>query len=86
LEVPQGICDIAPPVVYHSKWPSCVVYTPNEIVRFMIDSADWLCQKHFGKSLIDKQVEILDPWHGGKSSHTPAPWTDWHRGTQASDP
>jgi predicted helicase len=38
-----------------------VVYTPNEIVRFMIESADWLCQKHFGKSLIDKQVEILDP-------------------------
>lgn len=38
-----------------------VVYTPNEIVRFMIGSADWLCQKHFGKSLIDKQVEILDP-------------------------
>jgi len=38
-----------------------VVYTPNEIVRFMIDSADWLCHKHFNKSLIDKQVEILDP-------------------------
>jgi hypothetical protein len=38
-----------------------VVYTPNEIVRFMIESADWLCQKHFGKSLIDKNVEILDP-------------------------
>ena len=38
-----------------------VVYTPNEIVRFMIDSADWLCQKHFSKSLIDKDVEILDP-------------------------
>jgi predicted helicase len=38
-----------------------VVYTTNEIVRFMIESADWLCQKHFKKSLIDKQVEILDP-------------------------
>jgi predicted helicase len=38
-----------------------VVYTPNEIVRFMIESADWLCQKHFKKSLIDKNVEILDP-------------------------
>lgn len=38
-----------------------VVYTPNEIVRFMIESADWLCQKHFAKQLIDKQVEILDP-------------------------
>ena len=27
-----------------------VVYTPGEIVRFMIESADWLCQKHFGKT------------------------------------
>jgi predicted helicase len=41
-----------------------VVYTPNEIVRFMIDSAHWLCQKNFNKSLIDKQVEILDPAAG----------------------
>jgi predicted helicase len=41
-----------------------VVYTPNEIVRFMIESADWLCQRHFGKALIDKQVEILDPAAG----------------------
>lgn len=38
-----------------------VVYTPNEIVRFMVESADWLCQKHFGKALIDRNVEILDP-------------------------
>lgn len=41
-----------------------VVYTPNEIVRFMIESADWLCQHHFGKQLIDKNVEILDPAAG----------------------
>jgi predicted helicase len=41
-----------------------VVYTPDEIVRFMIESADWLCQKHFGKALIDKNVEILDPAAG----------------------
>jgi predicted helicase len=41
-----------------------VVYTPNEIVRFMIESADWLCQKHFKKRLIDKGVEILDPAAG----------------------
>jgi predicted helicase len=41
-----------------------VVYTPNEIVRFMVESADWLCQKHFGKNLIDKGVEILDPATG----------------------
>lgn len=41
-----------------------VVYTPNEIVRFMIEGADWLCQKHFGKALIDPGVEILDPATG----------------------
>ena len=41
-----------------------VVYTPNEIVRFMIESADWLCEKHFKRSLIDKDVEILDPAAG----------------------
>lgn len=41
-----------------------VVYTPNEIVRFMIEGADWLCHKHFGKNLIDKGVEILDPATG----------------------
>lgn len=41
-----------------------VVYTPGEIVRFMIRSADWLCEKHFGKNLIDKGVEILDPATG----------------------
>ncbi len=41
-----------------------VVYTPNEIVRFMIESADWLCEKHFGRNLIDRDVEILDPAAG----------------------
>jgi len=38
-----------------------VVYTPNEIVRFMIETADWLCEKHFGRNLIDRDVQILDP-------------------------
>jgi predicted helicase len=41
-----------------------VVYTPNEIVRFMIDGADWLCEKHFGRNLVDENVEILDPATG----------------------
>jgi len=41
-----------------------VVYTPNEIVKFMVESTDWLCQKHFGRALIDKGVEILDPATG----------------------
>ncbi|MCI4680729.1 DUF559 domain-containing protein [Rhodoblastus acidophilus] len=41
-----------------------VVYTPNEIVKFMIEGADWLCSKHFKKTLIDRDVEILDPATG----------------------
>lgn len=41
-----------------------VVYTPNEIVRFMVESADHLCVTHFGKRLIDHGVEILDPATG----------------------
>lgn len=41
-----------------------VVYTPNEIVRFMVESADWLCEKHFKKNLIDRDVDILDPATG----------------------
>lgn len=41
-----------------------VVYTPNEIVKFMIEGADWLTQKHFGRQLIDEHVEILDPATG----------------------
>ncbi|MBU4487182.1 MAG: N-6 DNA methylase [Candidatus Delongbacteria bacterium] len=41
-----------------------VVYTPNEIVKFMIESTDHLLHKHFGKTLADKNVEILDPATG----------------------
>ena len=41
-----------------------VVYTPGEIVRFMIEGADWLCEKHFGRNLVDRDVEILDPATG----------------------
>ena len=41
-----------------------VVYTPNEIVRFMVESTDWLCERHFKKSLIDRDVNILDPATG----------------------
>ena len=41
-----------------------VVYTPNEIVDFIIRGADHLLQKHFGRSLGDKNVQILDPATG----------------------
>lgn len=38
-----------------------VVYTPNEIVKFMIESTDSILHKHFNKFLEDKNVHILDP-------------------------
>ncbi|MDH6064827.1 type ISP restriction/modification enzyme [Umezakia ovalisporum] len=41
-----------------------IVYTPNEVVRFMIESVDFLVHQHFGKLLADKNVEILDPATG----------------------
>ena len=41
-----------------------VVYTPNEIVEFMIKSADQLVRKNFGRHLYDKNVQILDPAAG----------------------
>lgn len=41
-----------------------VVYTPNEIVQFMIKGTDYLLNKHFNKFLQDKNVEILDPATG----------------------
>ena len=41
-----------------------VVYTPNEVVDFIIRGTDWLLQKHFGKTLGDRNVNILDPATG----------------------
>jgi predicted helicase len=41
-----------------------IVYTPNEIVRFLIESSDYLVHKSFGKLLSDSGVEILDPATG----------------------
>jgi len=41
-----------------------IVYTPSEIVRFMIESTDALLEKHFNCALADKGVEILDPATG----------------------
>jgi len=41
-----------------------VVYTPNEIVRFMVESTDYLLNQHFGKFLEDRGVDILDPATG----------------------
>jgi len=41
-----------------------IVYTPNEIVDFMISGTDFLLEKYFGKTLGSKGVEILDPCIG----------------------
>ncbi len=41
-----------------------VVYTPSEIVQFMIKGTDYLLHKHFNKFLQDKGVDILDPATG----------------------
>ena len=41
-----------------------VVYTPNEVVDFIIRGTDHLLQKHFGRSLADENVQILDPATG----------------------
>ena len=41
-----------------------VVYTPNEIVNFMIRAADSLLRRHFDRTLADPGVEILDPATG----------------------
>ena len=41
-----------------------VVYTPNEVVDFIIRGADYLLRKHFDKTLADDNVQILDPATG----------------------
>ena len=41
-----------------------MVYTPNEVVDFIIRGADYLLQKHFGRGLADEKVQILDPATG----------------------
>lgn len=41
-----------------------VVYTPNEIVGFMIRSTDYLLERHFSRNLHDENVHILDPATG----------------------
>ncbi len=41
-----------------------IVYTPNEIVKFMVDGTNHLLNKHFNKTLGDKGVSIIDPCTG----------------------
>ena len=41
-----------------------IVYTPNEIVDFILHSADELSRDHFGVGLTDEGVHVLDPFTG----------------------
>lgn len=41
-----------------------IVYTPPQIVNFMVKSAEEILKKDFGKSLCDNDVHILDPFVG----------------------
>lgn len=41
-----------------------IVYTPVEIVDFILRAADEVSQKHFGRGLSDEGVSILDPFAG----------------------
>ncbi|WP_420920817.1 type ISP restriction/modification enzyme [Corynebacterium propinquum] len=41
-----------------------IVYTPVEIVDFILRAADEVSRKHFGKGLSDEGVSILDPFAG----------------------
>ncbi len=41
-----------------------IVYTPNEIVDFVIQSAEEVLKKEFGRSISEDGVEVLDPFTG----------------------
>jgi len=41
-----------------------IVYTPIEVVDFIIHSTEFALKKHFNKSLSDENVHILDPFTG----------------------
>jgi predicted helicase len=41
-----------------------IVYTPNEIVDFILRSADRLSRDHFGAGLTERGVHVLDPFTG----------------------
>lgn len=41
-----------------------IVYTPIEVVDFMIQSIDVILQKEFGRSITDENIHLLDPFTG----------------------
>ncbi|MGZ7236441.1 hypothetical protein ACXWOK_09625, partial [Streptococcus pyogenes] len=41
-----------------------IVFTPVEVVDFIVKSVDVVLRKHFGKTLASENVHILDPFTG----------------------
>ncbi len=41
-----------------------IVYTPVEVVDFIISSVSYVLQKEFGRNISDKNVNIIDPFTG----------------------
>ena len=41
-----------------------IVYTPNEVVNFILHSADHVLQEEFGERLTNQNVHIIDPFLG----------------------
>ena len=41
-----------------------IVFTPVEVVDFIIKSVDVVLRKHFGKTLVSENVHVLDPFTG----------------------
>ena len=41
-----------------------IVYTPTEAVDFLLNSAECLVHRHFGKKLTNRGVDVLDPFSG----------------------
>lgn len=41
-----------------------IVYTPVEIVDYILRAADYVSREHFGRGLTDKNVHVLDPFTG----------------------
>ena len=41
-----------------------IVYTPVQIVDFILRSVDWLARTHLGRGISDEDVHVLDPFTG----------------------
>ena len=44
-----------------------IVYTPVQIVDFILRSVDWLARTHLGRGITDEGVHVLDPFTGTRT-------------------